>query len=121
MYRYFSWKCYRGQKLEPTSNTTPKLQDQNVVAAVKSSDWLDDADDWGSDNDVSIDDKNFEDPNGNFESNFEQLSLEKKSPTILCRQMSTSSSGEMSTASVHDPNANQQLLSPETSGNLSSS
>ena len=118
--RFSSWKCYRGQKLEPTSNTTTSRQkspDRNVVT-VKSSDWLDDADDWGSDNDVSADDKNFDDPNGNFESNFEQMSIDKKSPTILCRQMSSSSSGEMSTSLTHDPNANQQPLSPESSGNF---
>ncbi len=108
---FSSWRCYRGQKQEPSSNTTTSRQkspDRNVV---KSSDWLDDADDWGSDNDISADD-----PNGNFESNFDQLSLDKKSPTIMCRQMSSSSSGEMSTSSIHDPNANQQPLSPESSG-----
>lgn len=84
----------------------------------KTSDWLDDADNWGSDDDDDNDDKNVhdisskleEDPNGNFETSFEKLSLDKKT---FCRQNSTSSS-EMS-ASVDDPNANQ-LLSPESSG-----
>lgn len=92
------------------------MSEQNVTK--KTSDWLEDADDWGSGDDDDNGDQNVcnisskfeEDPNGNFETSFEKLSLDKKP---LCRQNSTSSSDV--SASVDDPNANQ-LLSPESSG-----
>jgi hypothetical protein len=110
---YFSWKCFRGQKLDTqtaVSTNATALPEQNV--ARKTSDWLDDADDWGSDenDDKNISSEVLEDPNGNFETSLDKLSLEPKS---IRRQSSTSSS-EMS-PSVDDPNANQ-LFSPESSG-----
>ena len=52
----FSWKCFRGQKLETklaaVTAATPTATTQSNPKLKSSSDWLDDADDWGSDEDL---------------------------------------------------------------------
>ena len=47
-----SWKCFRGQKQidKPAMLESSKLESSNSV--MKTSDWLSNADDWGSDDDI---------------------------------------------------------------------
>ena len=97
----------------PSTQQVTMTSETNVVGG-KTSDWLADADDWGSDDNVDDDDGQAEvDPNGNLPTSFDKLSLDQLSPTM--RRQSSTSSSEMSPM-IDDPNANQ--LSPESSGNF---
>ena len=95
--------------MDPQTASAQQTMVATSAVVGKTSDWLVDADDWGSDDNDDGDGLAEEDPNGNFPASFDKLSLDQSSPTI-CRQSSTSSS-EMSPM-VDDPNANQ----PESSG-----
>ena len=80
---YFSWKCIRGQKqiLSNEKQKSAPSNQESITLENAATDWLSNADDWGSDED---DDENFGQNNcmvqnargnSNLETNFSNLNL----------------------------------------------